>query len=85
MKKIYKDENGITMVTLTITIIIMIILAGVTVIEIMRHGNVTQKVNIIKEESKIEQQSTTNKIDSLKREWGNVLNQSTIENEVDNR
>ena len=80
-----KSSRGITMITLTITIIIMLILAGIVMVEISGNTDLVVEVEKTKEEIQTQQNTTQNKITDIKEEWGTVLSQNKIENEVGSR
>lgn len=77
-----KNENGITLMALTITIIVMLILSG-TVAYSLNSENSALKV---KDRAEKDYYTTVNKTEanrtSLLRSWGSVVNKTGIDSEL---
>lgn len=77
-----KNENGITLMALTITIIVMLILSG-TVAYSLNSENSALKV---KERAEKDYYTTVNKTEanrtSLLQSWGSVVNKTGIDPEL---
>ena len=73
LKIILRRENGITLITLVITIIILLILASVTLNVVLGEGGLIEKAKIAKnmtEESARKQQEELN---NLMEEYANIM------------
>lgn len=77
-----KNENGITLMALTITIIVMLILSG-TVAYSLNSENSALKV---KDRAEKDYYTTVNKTEanrtSLLKSWGSVVNKTGIDSEL---
>ncbi len=66
-----QEQNGITLVSLVLTIILMLILVGVTV-KITRNGLLDKKDKAVNEYYSKEK-NTTDKIKTIEDEWDGVI------------
>lgn len=77
-----KNENGITLMALTITVIVMLILSG-TVAYSLNSENSALKV---KDRAEKDYYTTVNKTEanrtSLLKSWGSVVNKTGIDSEL---
>lgn len=77
-----KKEEGITLISLTITIIIMIILSAILISATNGIGDAEESLNYVEkkyEQNKIE---TEHKKQSIEEKWGNVIYKNTIDNVI---
>ena len=79
MKKIMKNQKGITLVALVITIIILLILAGISISTLTNTG-IFEKAKDAKEKSEAEEKQQSETLDSYEKE----LNKYTSDNLEEN-
>lgn len=73
--KINKNERGITLIALVITIIILLILAGVVINIVLGDNGLLKKTSEAVNKYKQAETNETNTLGYLDREWDNILNQ----------
>ena len=85
MRKFKYNEKGITLFTLIITIIVMIIISGVTINK-LNESQITSSTNIISGYSKNIVKDTDEGIKNVNNgQWGNVITSKGIEKPVGER
>lgn len=85
MRKFKYNEKGITLFTLIITIIVMIIISGVTINK-LNESQITSSTNIITGYSKNIVKDTDEGIKNVNNgKWGNVITSKGIEKPVGER
>lgn len=85
MRKFKYNEKGITLFTLIITIIVMIIISGVTINK-LNESQITSSTNIITGYSKNIVKDTDEGIKNVNNgQWGNVITSKGIEKPVGER
>ena len=85
MRKFKYNEKGITLFTLIITIIVMLIISGVTINKLNK-SQITSSTNIITGYSKNIVKDTDEGIKNVNNgQWGNVITSKGIENLVGER
>lgn len=85
MRKFKYNEKGITLFALIITIIVMLIISGVTINK-LNESQITSSTNIITGYSKNIVKDTDEGIKNVNNgQWGNVITSKGIENLVGER
>lgn len=85
MRKFKYDEKGITLFALIITIIVMLIISGVTINK-LNESQITSSTNIITGYSKNIVKDTDEGIKNVNNgQWGNVITSKGIEKPVGER
>ena len=85
MRKFKYNEKGITLFTLIITIIVMIIISGVTINK-LNESQITSSTNIITGYSKNIVKDTDEGVKNVNNgQWGNVITSKGIEKPVGER
>lgn len=85
MRKFKYNEKGITLFTLIITIIVMLIISGVTINK-LNESQITSSTNIITGYSKNIVKDTDEGIKNVNNgQWGNVITSKGIEKPVGER
>ena len=85
MRKFKYNEKGITLFTLIITIIVMLIISGVTINKLNK-SQITSSTNIITGYSKNIVKDTDEGIKNVNNgQWGNVITSKGIEKPVGER
>ena len=73
-------EQGITLIVLVITIIILIILAGVSIFNIMDETGILDKKDDAIEKYEEKQEKIENEIQDINYKWQNIIKDTGIEN-----
>lgn len=87
MKKTFKNEIGITLIALVITIIILLILAGVTISALSGDNGILQNATKAKEQTEIAneiEQVKLSVIGALAKDNGGEITESNLEDELTN-
>ena len=85
MRKFKYNEKGITLFTLIITIIVMLIISGVTINK-LNESQITSSTNIITGYSKNIVKDTDEGVKNVNNgQWGNVITSKGIEKPVGER
>lgn len=77
-----KSEEGITLISLTITIIILIILASVLISATDGLGGIKEAINTAENVYIENKAEVDNEVQSIENKWGNVINKNTIDNAI---
>lgn len=83
MEKFLKNNKGITLISLTVTIIVMLVLAAVTV-RTIDGMNVINTMDMIEEEYDENVEQTGYKTQAIDNEWGSVIHKDGITPELYN-
>ena len=81
MKQKFKNEKGITLVALVITIIVLLILAGVTLSMVMGDSGIFGKANSAKEKTQLSNAEETIKLAVLENKVKSVSGDAALTNE----
>ena len=81
MKQRFKNEKGITLVALVITIIVLLILAGVTLAMVMGDSGIFGKANSAKEKTQLSNAEETIKLAVLENKVKSVSGDAALTNE----
>lgn len=77
-----KREEGITLISLTITIIVMIILASILIRATSGIDEWEETVGITENIYEENKEEVEDRIESINEKWGNVINKKTIDSEI---
>ena len=77
-KKFYKDQKGITLIALVITIVVLLILAGVTINAVFSDSGIIKKAQESQNKMNEARNSDLEAINSLSNEIDNISNHSNI-------
>jgi len=81
-----KEEKGITLTSLVITIVVMLIMSGIIVVVSLNSSSRTMEVlNDTTERFNINKTETEEKINEIDSSWSHVFNKKGIENEIGDR
>ncbi len=67
-----RKEKGITLISLAVTVMIMILLAGI-LITASNYNKIVQEKDAAESDFEEEVEQTDQKIDSIQEQWGDVL------------
>ncbi len=82
-KKQFNNESGITLIALVITIIVLLILAGVTIAMLTGNNGILTKVKEAKEKTKQAEREEKYDLDSIEEEIEKNINQKIVEQVTD--
>ncbi len=68
------NENGITLVSLVVTVVVLAILAGVLINISIDDGNTIETMNEMRNSYYTQEKQTQNKINEMTNGWEEVLN-----------
>ena len=81
MKKTFKSTKGITLIALVVTIVVLLILAGVSVNALFGNGGIIDKAKEAKELHEQKQQEELEEINKLNEQLGQYINKNGTEDE----
>ena len=77
-----KNDKGITLVALGVTIVVMTIMAAILAYSVSDVGKVGEATNAVQETYENDKSNAENEIGRVNDEWGNVINKKGIDNET---
>ena len=77
-----KNDKGITLVALGITIVVMTIMAAILAYSVSDVGKVGEATNAVQDTYENDKSKAENEIGRVNDEWGNVINKKGIDNET---
>ena len=81
MKKTFKSTKGITLIALVVTIVVLLILAGVSVNALFGNSGIINKAKEAKELYEQKQQEESEEINKLNEQLGQYINKNGTEDE----
>ena len=82
MNKMLKQENGITLVTLVITMIITALLAAATAFSIVREDGLISRTRNVQNNYTKQEKSADERVERIHDRWGDVINKTGIDNQM---
>lgn len=85
MKKFFKKENGITLVALIVTMLVMVILSAIVASSVFSEEGLLNKKDRIQAGYDEQVSNTEREIRNIDNTWQNVIGRTGIENEYGSR